>query len=333
MGRHFMAVVLGVAVALFSWEALGAQEEGLEACDDLPDWPAPQTTINGDVDGNQKLELTDAVYLLGFLFQGGPPPAPLGCGESHDTAVLSWWQNGDVNGDWKLDLGDAVSLLIHLFRSGAPPVASCEHPSPVFPPESRPYGLSYGEWSAIWWRWQLCIPVSDHPARGGPHVAQSQPVFFLAGAFVSEEVPRRSFRVPAGKPILLAIITGECSTLEVGTDWFCEDDATCRDCASRATSPGDELGCTIARPCSSDGVAVNDLHSFRAASPSFQFTLPDDDILGVDGREGLSAADGYYLLLPPGVSGSTLCVEWFGKFVEGPGKGFLQDITYTLTFE
>src|ERR1041384_2001923 len=34
---------------------------------------------NGDVNGDGKLDLTDAIYLLSHLFQGGPAPVAIEC--------------------------------------------------------------------------------------------------------------------------------------------------------------------------------------------------------------------------------------------------------------
>lgn len=69
---------------------------------------APETGfIRGDVDGNGRVELTDAVRILNWLFQGGQPPA---CEDSSDA---------DDNG--RIDITDAILILNHLFSGGAPP--------------------------------------------------------------------------------------------------------------------------------------------------------------------------------------------------------------------
>jgi len=79
---------------------------------------------NGDVNGDNGLDLSDAIYLLSHLFQGGP--APLDCpgggggGLGQGGGVVSG--NGDVNGDNGLDLSDAIYLLAHLFQGGPAPV-------------------------------------------------------------------------------------------------------------------------------------------------------------------------------------------------------------------
>ena len=36
--------------------------------------------------------------------------------------------------------------------------------SNVFPVDSKPYGLTYGEWTAKWWQWALSIPKDINPA-------------------------------------------------------------------------------------------------------------------------------------------------------------------------
>src|SRR5215472_11802577 len=33
----------------------------------------------------------------------------------------------------------------------------------VFAPNSKPYGLTIGEWSARWWEWVLSIPPGSNP--------------------------------------------------------------------------------------------------------------------------------------------------------------------------
>jgi hypothetical protein len=63
----------------------------------------------GDVNGNKKVDLGDAVYLLGYLFKG-------------QAAPLCPMNRADVNSNGKVDLGDAVYLLGYLFKGQAAPV-------------------------------------------------------------------------------------------------------------------------------------------------------------------------------------------------------------------
>ena len=63
----------------------------------------------GDADGSGKVDLTDAVIILGYLFQGGVAPT---CLDALDT-----------NDSGKIDLTDAVFLLAFLFQGGGNPPA------------------------------------------------------------------------------------------------------------------------------------------------------------------------------------------------------------------
>jgi|GEM_PF-4368899 len=63
--------------------------------------------VRGDINPNGKVELTDAVVLLGYLFQGEAEPSCL--------------KAADVDDDGKLSLSDSVYLLGYLFRGGPAP--------------------------------------------------------------------------------------------------------------------------------------------------------------------------------------------------------------------
>ena len=85
--------------------------------------PAPCANENGDTNGDGASDLSDAIYLLAFLFQGGSGPVPFcgAVGTGEDCAE----ENGDTNGDGASDLSDAVYLLAFLFQGGPGPLPSC----------------------------------------------------------------------------------------------------------------------------------------------------------------------------------------------------------------
>jgi glucose/arabinose dehydrogenase len=73
--------------------------------------------IPGDISQDGKVDLTDAVGLLGFMFLGAPNLLPCGDGtvaHSSNKLLMDW------NGDGALDLSDAISLLQWLFLGGSP---------------------------------------------------------------------------------------------------------------------------------------------------------------------------------------------------------------------
>jgi hypothetical protein len=71
----------------------------------------PISTICGDVDGSGSVDISDIVYLLTYIFQGGSPPLPL--------------SSGNVNCDSNFDISDVVYLILYIFAGGSPPCAGC----------------------------------------------------------------------------------------------------------------------------------------------------------------------------------------------------------------
>jgi hypothetical protein len=66
-----------------------------------------QIPFEGDCNGDGAINLADVVYLVNYLFIGGPPPDPL--------------EAGDANCDGEVDLADAVYIINYLFIGGPPP--------------------------------------------------------------------------------------------------------------------------------------------------------------------------------------------------------------------
>jgi len=64
-------------------------------------------TISGDANRDGKVTVSDVVYLINYLFKGGPAPNPL--------AV------GDANCDGKVSISDIVYLINYLFKGGPAP--------------------------------------------------------------------------------------------------------------------------------------------------------------------------------------------------------------------
>jgi hypothetical protein len=67
--------------------------------------------ICGDANGDNQVNVGDAVYVINYVFKGGPAPNPL-CA-------------GDANGDGQVNVGDAVYLISYVFKGGPPPVNDC----------------------------------------------------------------------------------------------------------------------------------------------------------------------------------------------------------------
>ena len=84
----------------------------------------PCSNENGNVNGDEDTDLSDAIYTLEHLFQGGPAPEPfcIAPGPPADGCAV---ENADTNADQAIDLSDVIYLLTHLFQGGPPPVPIC----------------------------------------------------------------------------------------------------------------------------------------------------------------------------------------------------------------
>jgi len=63
--------------------------------------------LRGDVNADGKINTSDVVYLINYLFISGPAPVP--------------WRAGDVNSDGGINVSDVVYLINYLFIGGPPP--------------------------------------------------------------------------------------------------------------------------------------------------------------------------------------------------------------------
>ncbi|MGB5138302.1 MAG: dockerin type I domain-containing protein [Candidatus Zixiibacteriota bacterium] len=65
----------------------------------------------GDADGSAQIDVTDAVYLVNYIFAGGPAPADIA--------------GGDYDCNNQTDITDAVFMINYIFANGPPPCNGC----------------------------------------------------------------------------------------------------------------------------------------------------------------------------------------------------------------
>ncbi len=70
-----------------------------------------EPSLVGDVNRDGQMDLGDIVFLINYLYKGGPPP--------------DFLEQGDVNGDSVVDLGDVVYLINYLYKGGPAPGIGC----------------------------------------------------------------------------------------------------------------------------------------------------------------------------------------------------------------
>ena len=104
-----------VVFSAFSFEAVpqggASPDNSYTLVRRIMDWfgvgKTSQEFVRGDANADQTIDLSDAIYILNYLFKNGPTPVP--------------FEAGDVDCDEVVDLSDALILLNYLFKNGPPP--------------------------------------------------------------------------------------------------------------------------------------------------------------------------------------------------------------------
>ena len=195
----------------------------------------------------------------------------------------------------------------------------------IFPVDTRPYNLTYGEWSAKWWIWALSVPQENNPVadQTGENcgINQQGPVWFLAGTLGGSVT--RECDIPPDKAILLSPLNIECSYAEFPT---MKTEKELRDCAQW---PGASVEVTI------DGVKIQDIDKYIVQSPIFDVTLPENNIFGAPAGPTKAVSGGWWVLLRPLLPGNHQ-ISFGGSAVDNPTTGtqtFAVKSTYNLNVQ
>lgn len=110
----FTAVGHGVSPVLFRWTKLDGISEQIQLTDSLHGLVivCPTDASFGDADNNGIVNISDVVYLIAFIFGGGPRPFPI-------TLV------GDADCNGFVNISDAVYIIAYIFGGGPPPCNPC----------------------------------------------------------------------------------------------------------------------------------------------------------------------------------------------------------------
>jgi len=199
-----------------------------------------------------------------------------------------------------------------------------------FPPQAAPYGLSYADWAAKWWQWDLSQSTDQTNLISGPI---SGPVQFLAGS-PGSITATRNVTLPAGTAVFFSIL----STFDDNSDCPNFDSNTLAQL--QATTDGNWSAATETT-CTIDGAAVTNLDNpqttgyFTKATPFSYTTALNDSVNGlpcVPGGTTISpaVADGVYIMTAPLAPGIHT-IHFVG--VVGPTNSpyVYQDLTYQVT--
>jgi len=167
----------------------------------------------------------------------------------------------------------------------------------TFDGDSYPYGISYGSWTARWWKWALSTPGPINPVldERGIYSKINQPlqdVWFLAGKFGDEKkiYPQRQVTIPKTKSILFPILNCEANSLEYPNLKSSDD---------LIKHVLHDVDTVVKKQCYVDGKQINPVR-VRSDPPVFPLTIHEDNGVGVKGGGyTYTASDGYWVFLKP----------------------------------
>ena len=111
--QHSLTVEFGVGAAtlidslIVRWPSGIVQKLAALNVDNHIQVVEPSTYVCGDANRDGTVNIGDAVYVINFIFKGGPAPSPLGA--------------GDANCDHAVNVGDAVYVINYIFKGGPAP--------------------------------------------------------------------------------------------------------------------------------------------------------------------------------------------------------------------
>ena len=196
--------------------------------------------------------------------------------------------------------------------------SSEDHNPRIIQPDGRYAGLTYGDWLAKSFQLQYANPVPDNSAILGNEdklpIGQPDQLWILQT--VSPPPQERHFTVPAGKALYITIFTWE------SDNFLCVEPNTSLsvpELRALASSMVDAIPGPFRVYV--DGRQVENVAQYRATSPVFNATLPDNNVLqfegcadALPGTYGPMVADGYALILPPPAVGEHTIRESFQNY-------------------
>lgn len=226
-----------------------------------------------------------------------------------------------------------------LFLLFLPSYAAASNSINVFPPESKPYGLTYEEHVKNFWKWALSLPAGkvDHDEfdknpwndRTGEDCASGQEdtnssVFYLSGN--GGHISKWTCEVPAGKGLFIPVAMVEISLPEISSQ-------SIEDLHTLAKKDQDSVR-SLYLKIEDKEFSEEDIRKYRVHTEAFDVVCPKYAMFGVN-KEGptKAVADGYHIITEPLEKGnytinyksSILCMG-----LDCTEQSFAHDITYNL---
>ena len=224
-------------------------------------------------------------------------------------------------------------MLLLLFSATLSPVLGSNSVN-IFPPGSKPYGLTFAEHQKNFWKWILEIPANESPVndRTGEKCANGKSntnssVFYLS--FNNGGISERTCKVPVGKGLLIPVMQVEWSDKEA-------PGASVEELHKSAKKDQDSVN-SLYLKIGDKEYKYKDLIKYRTQTDVFEVVFPDNGIFGViEGGVSKVVADGFYIITEPLTKGNYSVHFKSSLICPDPGcaePNFAQDIKYNIVAE
>lgn len=228
--------------------------------------------------------------------------------------------------------------------------------SSIVPPSDSIAGRSQKKWSVDWWKYIYHLPADENhpildPTGEKAGTGQTPPVFYFVGTFDVSGTVKRQVEIEPNQgyqSLLMPLVNVQFDSAQLPDLSRKQIRGVTQSVADTALSEnGGDLFASL------DGVALRNLETYRQTSHVFQYTLVENNLLGLPaGTVTDSFADGFYLgidlaALPPekhtiafgGVVNlenldipNNLDLEALEDVFQSFGQ-IRQDITYKISFD
>jgi hypothetical protein len=208
----------------------------------------------------------------------------------------------------------------------------------IFPPSSKPYGLSYEDHVKNYWKFTLAIPKATHPwmdktgekCRFGQESSNSS-IFYLPTN--DKGFSKRTCKIPGGSAVFIPVIVGEMSLLEVR-----QDNPNVKIGDLPGIAKDDHVKITNLKLRINDkNFNEDEIRKYGVLTSVFNVTFADNGLFGVvDGGPTVAAGDGYYVITEP-LSKGTYIINPGGQLCADPtgclADDYLTNVNTTLIVE
>ena len=224
-------------------------------------------------------------------------------------------------------------FMLLLFSATLSPVLGSNSVN-IFPPGSKPYGLTFAEHQKNFWKWLLEIPANESPVndRTGEKCANGQSntnssVFYLSMNIGG--ISERTCNVPVGKGLLIPVMQVEWSDKEA-------PGASVEELHKSAKKDQDSVN-SLYLKIGDKEYKYKDLIKYRTETDVFKVVFPDNGIFGViEGGISNVVSDGFYIITEPLTKGNYSVHFKSSLICPDPGcaePNFAQDIKYNIVAE